>query len=424
MRFYDWPKLYCIDQKDKVRTYSLSVRGDDKAATISYEAGLLNGKQVPYSKLVNKGKNIGKSNETTPIEQAYNEADSMWNDKLKEGYKSLEQLGIIVIDNKYIVRKGKRSSQYDATYTINQEENAVKDGIGFYNTNQDWNEMCMLANKYKADKFKFGQHPILFVQPKLNGVRCIAKKVGTEVILMSRGGIYYEIPHLKRQLEYLLGDGVVFDGEIYVHGRSLQDISGAVRKQESGLFTSNSWLEYHVYDVAVNATQDFRLSFLRENKDVIEAQPSISVVDTVILNYPNAQKIKELHDLYTSNGYEGAMIRIPSARYEFGFRSSSLLKVKEYIDEEFIILDYQYDPGVGIDSFVFVLKNNKDSQTFKARPSGTREQKQFWLNHPHTWKDKKATVRFQERSDTNLPIQGHVKHTKTACLVEVIRDYE
>ena len=58
----------------------------EDAVNIIVTRGLLNGKKTKSSKVIKKGKNIGKVNETTPIEQAIFEAKSKRNEKLDDGY--------------------------------------------------------------------------------------------------------------------------------------------------------------------------------------------------------------------------------------------------------------------------------------------------------------------------------------------------
>jgi ATP-dependent DNA ligase len=141
----------------------------------------------------------------------------------------------------------------------------------------------------------------------------------------------------------------------------------------------------------------------------------------------NEERVMFYHNKWVAEGYEGCMVRDISAQYMFSFRDYCLLKVKNYIDEEFEILGCEADNHTEetiAESFVFVVKNNTDDQEFKARPTGTAKMKLFWYNNIDKYIGKKATVRFQERATSGLPIQGHVRAKETALLMEAIRDYE
>jgi ATP-dependent DNA ligase len=142
----------------------------------------------------------------------------------------------------------------------------------------------------------------------------------------------------------------------------------------------------------------------------------IRIVPTEIVH--NHEDITESHDHYVSEGYEGAIVRAKYGKYHFGFRDKCLMKVKEFIDEEFIIIGCKITEGKSIgDSFVFELHNNipNNTLTFFARPKGTAQQKEIWYNDIENIKGLKATVRYQERTPDGLPHQAHVV---------IIRDYE
>lgn len=67
------PLLYAKDSAGKLRVWKCWVIGD----TVYREHGLVDGKHV-FSERKFEGKNVGKKNETTPEEQAWNEANKEW----------------------------------------------------------------------------------------------------------------------------------------------------------------------------------------------------------------------------------------------------------------------------------------------------------------------------------------------------------
>ena len=78
--------LFKTDSKGKVRILKLSTDGEN----LIQESGLETGKHTTtISKCV--GKNIGRSNETTPSEQAILEMESKYKDKLTKGYFATSQ---------------------------------------------------------------------------------------------------------------------------------------------------------------------------------------------------------------------------------------------------------------------------------------------------------------------------------------------
>lgn len=91
--------LYAYDSSGRIKTWEVETLDKLTKATIVVKSGLLNGKMISKSTDITNGKNIGKANQTTPLEQAYNEAQSKWEKKKKEGYKSLTDLNITIIKN-------------------------------------------------------------------------------------------------------------------------------------------------------------------------------------------------------------------------------------------------------------------------------------------------------------------------------------
>lgn len=414
MKIKQYDDLYCLDKRGGIRVFKCEITQEsDSFAIIETQTGTLNGKLIPKNTFIKTGKNIGRANETTIWQQGIFEAKSLWNSKLDEGYKSR-----IHICAKYNLIDNSELS-------INQIFRIA--GIQ-YNTNKDWNELPMLAAKYRSRKKDILSRSVIFMQPKLNGVRCLAKKVGDNILLMSRGGQYYNVPHIAEALKpfFKVSPNTIFDGEIYVHGRPLQEISGAVRKEELNLlFTENDWLEYHIYDIINDDIQKERLKKLQDIfTPYKEGDTFIKLVTTCGLENANifekdfSYSIKSKHDEFVEQGYEGAIIRTWEGQYERGFRSNHLIKVKEFLDEEFEIIGCKISNSNSIEeSFVFELRNNIDNQTFFARPTGTGKMKKKWFENISSYIGKKATVRFQERATGGLPMQVNLRSEKSNFLL-------
>jgi hypothetical protein len=411
-------RLYTLDSKKKIRVFDCRVETGLVLGcyTVTTSTGLLSGKLTEHNDLIK----IGKQNRTTE-QQAVFIANSLWEDKFDEGYKSEEQL-VTTLTSKGI------DPLVGIVGTTSQASHHLPN---WYVTNKNWDELPMLAKKFKD--IKSPNYPY-FAQPKLNGVRCLAKfveergdgKVTQYIKLCSRGGQYYQIEHIQQVLhdlffelkEYKGGcSNFLLDGEIYVHGTHLQEISGAARKEESGLFASNAWLEYHIYDVIdLDNTKE---SQIQRNLNLslislLKRSTIIHVVSTTEVN--NKEEVIALHDKYVSEGYEGLILREQHGEYKFNERSSNLLKVKNYQDEEFEIIDCEAEEGNVGESFVFILRNNINNLTFKSRPTGTIAQKEHWYKNDTLYVGKQATVRFFERSKDGLPQQGSVQHKLTEVL--------
>lgn len=91
MKTFD--NLYARNSNGAINVWEIKVE-ELHYPTIIISEGLFDGKKSETLNHIKKGKNIGKMNATTPYEQACSEAESRWTKKKKQGYKSLEDLGI------------------------------------------------------------------------------------------------------------------------------------------------------------------------------------------------------------------------------------------------------------------------------------------------------------------------------------------
>jgi len=414
-------KIYSIDKKGKIRVFqgevSLSGPATPNTASIFTKTGLLDGKLTEKKTVIVNGKQGRSVNE-----QAQFELDSLYNEKLDEGYKSWDRLltrleWTKTLSNTEVINWNLREEHSQSVIEIFSKLNIT------YNTNRYWLPLPMLAEKWKEKK-KSVKYPVL-VQPKLNGVRCIAvwSQEDNSVILLSRGGQKYIVPQIAAILDpYLRNTVLQLDGELYKHGVPLQVIAGIVKLEDESQFKRKDIVEYHIYDLAMpSLSQVARLDILQHLVLSI-SNPFIHYVKTYQTD--KEEHVQTFHNEFVANGYEGAIVRDMQAMYQFGFRDSCLLKVKEFFDEEFEIIGGETDDVGSIDSFIFVLRNNVNELTFGARPTGTREDKAIWKANLASYIGKKATVRFQERTVDGLPHQAHVRHKDTTILIEAIRDYE
>jgi hypothetical protein len=297
--------------------------------------------------------------------------------------------------------------------------NGVTDSNGF--------KKHMLAKQ--ADKVAtsvFDKIKYWYGSRKIDGVRCSFYWKDGEVRTASRGGGDYDastsfMRHNPKLIQFFEEHpDIVLDGELYKHGKSLQQISGAARleKDTAGM----DWLEYYIYDV-MDSTKTFeeRLDILHDITDELnlgfnperewddgELKFQIVPQETVV-GWANIQK---LHDKYVGEGFEGIVIRDPSKVYNYGGRTNAMIKVKMYKDAEFEIVGYS--EGLRPEDMVFVCKT-KEGKEFEAKPMGPRELKYEYLDRMDEIIGKMATVKYFYLSDEGCPLQPVLK-----C----IRDYE
>lgn len=359
--WYQITVFFDIDSAEKLKS-NLTPRSQAKIVT--EKASTLDGLSQSDTYVYKKGKNIGKANETTMYQQANSEAQSMYNRQLDGGYKP------------------EMPSDEDA-----------------FNTDASGAIKPMLAGTY--DKDKHTDFPY-YVQPKLDGVRCLAKWENGEIVLTSRKGKPLNIPHVKIVLESNLPKDVILDGELYVHKKlSFQEIVSATKK----LSSSTTLLQYCVYDIVdMRSSFEERLKILKGfsfmNGFVKEGTYAVEIVRT-----QKVQTVKDLNiveDAHVQSGYEGVMVRHLDGKYTPGFRSKDLLKLKRFEDAEFKIVGVVEATGRDAGTAIFTCIT-KEGNEFNCRPQGTFEERSHYWKNRKKLIGKKLTVKFQGKSDDGVP---------------------
>lgn len=256
---------------------------------------------------------------------------------------------------------------------------------------------------------------------KIDGVRALFYWDGQEVHTASRGGENYDpaTTHI-REKESLIkffkeNPTIILDGELYKHGKTLQQISGAARLEKNAY--DCDWLEYWIYDCYDTANPDMiakeRQSFLSSNfpypvnsefNEVIGAE--IIIVDQHKVS--GEENIWKLHDQYVSEGFEGCVIRNPDRPYKPNGRTNDMLKFKNYKSEDFKVIDYQLGSR-GSEDMCFICEL-EDGRIFKAMPVGNRATKEEYIaNFEDKYKGHKAECTYFNYSDEGIPTQSKLR---------------
>ena len=351
--------------------------------------------------LVDKGKGIGKARRTVS-EQAKLEYDSRVNKYMDKGYKKLPKS----ID----------------LYTKEELDALLPEET----TDSEGNLKPMLAKDFHDVATSVLEKQWWYASRKIDGVRCLMFVKDGEIHTSSRGGKNYDSstyhitcnPKLKKFM--LDNPTLILDGELYIHGYSLQTLSGLARlKKETDKCDE---LQYYIYDVVdTNKTFEERLEILDHIKDELqldfEPNKTFEDGDLQIQMVPHVKvegwvQIKKTHDSYVKEGFEGAVIRRPDKKYGVNKRTNDMVKVKEYQDGEFEIIGFS--EGLRPEDMVFVCVT-EDGKEFEAKPVGPRELKHEYLERIDEIIGKMATVKYFSFSDGGTPTQPVLK-----C----IRDYE
>lgn len=252
---------------------------------------------------------------------------------------------------------------------------------------------------------------------KIDGVRCLMYWDGKEVHTASRGGEAYDpaTTHI-RENEVLIEffkehPTIILDGELYKHGKTLQQISGAARMEKNAY--DCDWLEYWVYDCYDKANPDMiandRIKFLFEVLNVYlnptENTKPIDLIRVVAQTYVHGeQMIWDFHDKYVAEGFEGCVIRDPNKPYKPNGRTNDMLKFKNYKSSEFLVIGYELGLR-GSEDMCFICKL-EDGRTFKAMPVGDRATKEEYVtNFESKYKEHMLECTYFNLSDDGIPTQ-------------------
>lgn len=232
----------------------------------------------------------------------------------------------------------------------------------------------MLAAKFEqcSELVKDGEFAM---QRKYDGFRCIVTKQGGQMFAYTRGGqLLTTIGHILDELKHI-PEGTSLDGELYHHGWTLQKIAGSVKRDYAN--EDSKQIQYMVYDTIES---DMVYS---ERYELISTYLELTEMAVLVPTWfeLEANTIPKALRREREKGYEGLMLRLDVSKvgrkiqevgYEDGKRSKSLLKVKAWEDEEFLIVDKDYSEK-GRPRFWCVTN---DGKKFKVTPPGTVGEKE------------------------------------------------
>ncbi len=359
MRHEKFPALFGKASNGKLKIWTLEVfERPDGTAYYDIQTGYTDGKHQSHITEVLSGKNIGKANETDCFEQAVSDARSERNKKIDSGY-------VEDIDN------------------IPDEADVEM-------------FLPMLAHKWE-ERGKNIVFPA-YVQPKLDGMRMLARKQNGVVTAWSRKAKPVTVPDkIIAELGKMMVDGECVDGELYVHGWDFQRIISATKKKSP----DTDLLEYWIYDSPRGGT--FEQRFFTKTADYMSSPipECIRLVDTKSVQ--TKEQIDKQLQLFIDQGFEGLIVRNTAGLYKFGHRSTDLLKYKMFEDAEYPIIGGRIiETGKDAGTIVFTCET-PDGFVFDCRPRGTHEQRTEWANDLGSFVGKALTIRYQGLSNDGIP---------------------
>ena len=351
-----FPTLFGTATNGKVKQWSVEVLD---GAIIRTSHGYEGGKIQVMDKQIEKGKNIGKKNETTPLQQAISEAQSLWQKKRDEKYSSKDD-------------EPKDEEKEPSKH------HAVDDDV----------PSPMLAHDYN----KRGKSIVFpcFIQQKFDGTRTIAMP---QKGLFSRNRkAYPHLEHIREEIDRIPAD-MILDGELYSTTLTFQEIVGIVKN--TTVQPNQREIQFYVYDLVNDQTFEKRWAMLQR----IFQQKFKYLVLVKTEECKLEVEMKSKHAEYVEANFEGIMLRNKTGLYANN-RSVHLQKYKEFFDMECQIVGFKEGEGLEAGCVIWICE--VDGKQFACRPRGTREERQELFQNGASHVGKMLTVRYQEKTDDGL----------------------
>lgn len=255
----------------------------------------------------------------------------------------------------------------------------------------------MLAHTYG------GWEGVCYAQPKLDGMRCLANITG----LWSRNNRkIISAPHIEAYLKefFYKNPNIILDGELYNHEfhdnfNAIMSLAKKTKPNIKDLELSAQYLQYHVYDLYDQNDPDEPYSHRLVKLDDMDYIFKMMLVQVSTEIISSEEELDLNFAQVLQDGYEGQMIRY-NKPYEQK-RSSYLLKRKEFIDEEFQLLDIEEGAGNWEGLAKRAICVTTDNKRFGAGIAGTQEFCAQLLKDRKRYKS--VTVKYHELTPDGVP---------------------
>ena len=273
----------------------------------------------------------------------------------------------------------------------------------------------MLAHKYDESRINWSL-PV-YIQPKLDGVRCLFTKDGA---YSRTGKKFMNLRHIEMALKYFFDKNpdVTLDGELYNHKlkNDFEKIISLVRKQkptDDDRLDAQHLVQFHVYDYFDGVKYDSYKTRMQQlvTSDIYDAQ--IKYVPAKLVDSYNYAR--DIHAEFLDQGYEGSIIRLDGL-YKHG-RSYDLMKFKDFSDTEATIIGYEAGKGKRTGTLGKFLMQDDEGIKFGCPPGKGYTYKDLanMLRNVHDYIGQRATFTYFQRTQA-----GSYRHPLFKC----IRNYE
>lgn len=318
----------------------------------------------------------------------------------------------------YATNEGKanaRTPHEQAVFIIEAKQTKLLKSGGYFsdiaNVGQQQFVAPMLAHKY--DEKKPPRFPV-YVQRKLNGVRCVITREG---MFTRNGEAIVSCPHIFQAVKWAFqkhNKDLVLDGELYNHDlhEDLNELVSLVRKknvEQEHLERSKELVEFHAYDCffnpAVAEPQHMRLSRLHSIVTITNS-PYVVLVQSFLAH--NQEYVRKMFESFLNEGYEGAMLRDHEAVY-VNERTKALLKFKPREDAEFEVIRVEDGNGKRKGKAARVICRSDKGVEFAANVKWPDQIKERIWAERDMYPGSKATVSYAYITAYGKPFHPYVE---------------
>ena len=273
-----------------------------------------------------------------------------------------------------------------------------------------------------------------FIQPKLDGVRCVIQSEYVEFYRPGSGQLikadavkaysrtgkeWLNIDHILKELVPFFAKypNVILDGELYNHDLrdNFEKIISLVRKTkptDEDRLEASKLTQFHCYDVMFedeSVPYERRRGFLGDH--LYYGYKNINIIDNQIVNSDKEAQL--YHKINLKKGYEGSIVRTNDP-YQCK-RSWTLQKVKDFSDAEATIVGFVEGKGKRKGTIGKFIAEDKDGIMFGMPVMDKFKYLQDNFKKMQGWVGKTATFTYFERTKA-----GSYRHP----LFKAIRNYE
>tara|TARA_R100000781_G_scaffold108771_1_gene73469 strand:+ start:634 stop:1488 length:855 start_codon:yes stop_codon:yes gene_type:complete len=279
----------------------------------------------------------------------------------------------------------------------------------------------MLAYKFDKNRVDFNQIP--YIQPKLDGVRCIFTKDGAYSRANNK---FMNVAHLEKKLANFFKENPdkILDGELYNHRlkNDFEKIISLVKKQKvtkKDMDSAKALVEYHIYDIiplkpSHNDLYQVRYDYIEK---VFDNTPFTKGPIKWVKAFPvsSYEEAMDFHTAFMNKGYEGSILR-KNGLYKQK-RAWELQKFKDFSDSEATIIGYEIGKGKRKGTIGKFIMQDDDGIEFGCPPGKgyTYKDMQKMLENIDDYIGERATFTYFQKTQA-----GSYRHP----LFKGLRNYE